>query len=601
MPDWSYHVLFKPISKRLPPTVSREFIHGGMTRIASLPGGGRFINFLGREESSVLLQREIQEITYSNPVGLSGKIDPLLTGSKAFSNLGFGFIEVGPVTKNRVTDASAPTINYNMQMIEFSPVYESIGIDHTLEQLKKWKPKQPILIRLVGTVDEQVDMMEKLELYADAFVVQSTSFERLHHTSNKPIYLALPVNQLEGIPIDKIQRYFSGVVLDEQIEQSSEKNLTKLVDGIQFLRTHNFQHPILTVGGINEPADALALLGAGATLVLLSGGYVLSGPGLTKRIYEALLREIQPEYSTNTTWIWYWLFGLMILIGGFLALLFSLTSVILPYDEHFLGMEREDILLFNERILFFMAHDRMTLAGTMISGGIVYMSLARYGVRNGLLWAKQAIDLPAVIGFLGIFLFIGYGYFDWLHLIFWLILLPVYLVGYLKTRHLNGTPSSFNTRNHSIWKRSLFGQLAFVALGFSFILGGITISFVGVTKIFVPTDLLYICMSPEMLDAFNERLLSVIAHDRAGFGSALLSVGFLVLTLSLWGFQQGNKWVWWTLFIGGLPAFAAAISIHLLIGYTSFIHLLPAYFAVSLFIIGLITTYRFFHLRIVDL
>ncbi|QBP41982.1 dihydroorotate dehydrogenase [Paenisporosarcina antarctica] len=601
MPDWSYHVLFKPISKKLPPPVSREFIHSGMTRIASLPGGGRFINFLGREESSVLVQREIQDITFPNPVGLSGKIDPLLTGSKAFSNLGFGFIEVGPVTKNSVTDATTPSINYTKQMIEFSPHYESIGIDQTLQQLKKWKPKQPLLIRLAGTVDEQVEMLEKLDMYADAFVVQSTSFERFHHTSNKPIYLAVPVNQVEELPIEQIQTNFSGVVLDEQLNQSSEENLSKLLDGVQFLRAHHFELPILTVGGINEPADALSLLGAGASLVLLSGGYVLSGPGLTKRINEALLSEVQPEYPTNTTWIWYWLFGLMILTGGFLALLFSLTSIILPYDEQFLGMERDEILLFNERILFFMAHDRMTLAGTMISGGIVYMSLARYGVRNGLLWAKQAIDLAAIIGFMGIFLFIGYGYFDWLHLIFWLILLPFYIVGFIKTRHLNGTPSSFNTRNHVSWRRSLFGQLAFVTLGFSFILGGIIISFVGVTKIFVPTDLLYICMSPEMLHAFNERLLSVIAHDRAGFGSALLSVGFLVLTLSLWGFQQGNKWVWWTLLIGGLPAFAAAISIHLLIGYTTFIHLLPAYFALSLFIIGLVTTYRFFHMREVDL
>ena len=131
--------------------------------------------------------------------------------------------------------------------------------------------------------------------------------------------------------------------------------------------------------------------------------------------------------------------------------------------------------------------------------------------------------------------------------------------------------------------------------GFSFVLGGIIISLYGVTTVFVPTDLLYLCMTPEMLESFNERLIPVIAHDRAGFGSALLSVGLLVLLLALWGFQQGNKWVWWTFFIGGLPAFIAGIYIHFAIGYTSFIHLLPAYFAIGLYIGGLVTTYRYFH------
>ncbi|WRP08644.1 hypothetical protein U9J35_10935 [Rossellomorea aquimaris] len=69
--------------------------------------------------------------------------------------------------------------------------------------------------------------------------------------------------------------------------------------------------------------------------------------------------------------------------------------------------------------------------------------------------------------------------------------------------------------------QSLYGQLAFVVLGFSFVLGGLVISYYGVTSVFVPTDLLYLCMPPEILHEFNQNLIPVIAHDRAGFGSAL--------------------------------------------------------------------------------
>ncbi|WP_010284453.1 dihydroorotate dehydrogenase [Bacillus timonensis] len=593
MPDWSYHVLFKPILSHLSPYQSREFIHKGMSLVASIPGGHRLIHFLGRQESSELIKKEIQGVSYTNPVGLSGKVDPLLTGSRAFSNLGFGFIEIGPVTKDPTMNPSLPIVDWQEQQINFFENDESIGIDKTIQILEKWKPTQPVWARLSGTKEEQQDLISRLEPYVDAFVTSAPNF---HLSTGLPVYLSVQVDRVKALSVDGFTSNLSGIVIDEPTGLPNDRYVRDLVDSIRYLRENRLTLPITTVGGIYEPADALTLFDAGADLVMLSSGYVFSGPGLTKRINEALLYKLEPKPILHHAWIWYWLFGLSIFIGGLLAVLFGLTTTILPYDEQFLGMQREEILLFNERILYFMAHDRLTLAGTMISGGIVYMALARFGVRKHILWAKQAIDFAAILGFLGIFLFIGYGYFDWLHLVFWLVLLPIYLTGFYKTRYLKGTPTSLNTRNHRAWKQSLIGQLAFISLGFSFILGGFVISLIGITNVFVPTDILYICMPPEMLDLFNDKLISVIAHDRAGFGSALLSVGLIVLTISLWGFQQGNKWIWWTLLIGGLPAFFAGIWIHFAIGYTTFIHLLPAYFALCLFFIGLILTYRFFHM-----
>ncbi|WP_100333379.1 beta/alpha barrel domain-containing protein [Bacillus alkalisoli] len=588
MPDWSYHGIFRPVLSKLPPTVSREFIHKRMNTIASLPFGlgGHVINFLGREESSPLLKKAYNGTTFKNQVGLSGKVDPFLSGTKAFSNLGFGFLEIGPVTVQPTESWTEPVVLEERKKIIFPDKAESIGLTQTVNLLKNFKKKQPVFVRLSGNSDELLKMIDSFEPYADGFILGECEIDTLPSTT-KPIYLSL--DSCTDISIEKLERY-AGVLLEEKT------GLTELTKEVRKLRKAGYSQTIITSGGIYEPDDALHLVDAGANLVMLSDGYVFSGPGLTKRINEALLDKLQPETTPQPGWSSYWLFGLFIFFGGLLALLFSITTIILPYDEYFLGMKRDTIWAFNDRIMLFMAHDRMTLAGTMISGGIVYMQLAKYGVKRGLKWAKQAIDAAAIIGFLGIFAFIGYGYFDWLHLIFWLVLLPFFIAGYVKTKNITGTPSSTNRKNHRIWKMSLYGQLAFVILGFSFVIGGIIISYIGVTSVFVSTDLLYICMSPEMLAEFNQNLIPVLAHDRAGFGSALLSVGLLVLMLALWGFQQGNRWVWWTFLIGGLPAFIAGIYIHYAIGYTTFIHLLPAYFALGLYFVGIVLSYRFFHL-----
>ncbi|WP_214481779.1 dihydroorotate dehydrogenase [Bacillus sp. SM2101] len=591
MPDWSYHQIFKPVIKHLSPTTSREFIHRSMNMVASLPDGHHIINFLGREESSPLLTTEVNNIHFKHTVGLSGKIDPLLSGTKAFSNLGFSFIEIGPITIDS-KKGTAPEVNFQEEYIKFSNDFESIGLDETKRKLHKLKLQQKLLMSLVGNEQELKTMILELEELADVFIIQEDMAKKGNiFSTTKPIYVATPIQSLNDHTLDFFET-FDGIVLDE--DWLTTNNTDELIKKIRYLKKSEFTKPIVTVGGVKEPNDALLLLEAGADLIMLSSGYVFAGPGLTKRINEAVLTTRQEKIIPQLGWKYYWLFGLFILFGGIIALFISLTSVLLPYDEQFLRMNKESIWIFNERILLFMSHDRMTLAGTMISGGIVYMNLASYGVKKGLRWAKQAIDLAAITGFLGIFLFIGYGYFDWLHLLFWLLLLPFYVLGFLKTKGIINTPTSTNTKNHKIWKQSLFGQLAFVMLGFSFVLGGIIISYIGVTSVFVPTDLLYICMPPELIQLFNERLIPVIAHDRAGFGSALFSVGLLVLTVSLWGFQQGNKWVWWTLFIGGIPAFITGISIHIAIGYTTFIHLLPAYIALMLFFTGLIWSYRFF-------
>jgi dihydroorotate dehydrogenase len=46
--------------------------------------------------------------------------------------------------------------------------------------------------------------------------------------------------------------------------------------------------PIVGVGGIMSPADAKAMLDAGASLVEIYSGFIYEGPGLVKRIIKHL-------------------------------------------------------------------------------------------------------------------------------------------------------------------------------------------------------------------------------------------------------------------------------------------------------------------------
>jgi dihydroorotate dehydrogenase len=612
LPDWSYHPLFKPWLSQLPNSLGREFIHRGMNFLSSLPGGPKIIEFLGHMTPSTQLKREFLGLSLANPIGLSGKVDPLLTGTRAFSNLGFGFLEVGSVSVSPRTDQKA-TFDKHSNHVLYPNRLESIGLKKTIERLKMLQPlNKPIFIRLEKSRDlkELFSLLEPLVSFGDAIIIEDILSENEFVQIKRRfdcLNILLSVSQEEiGIRLTDIVnltklKLIDGLVIEESFQRDEEAQFstpnqtTDLIAALKKLKEKELASlPTIVSGGIVVPKDALLLLQNGADLVMLSSGYVESGPGLPKRINEALLDQESPK-STHPSWIWYWLFGLLIVIGGCLALAFSMTVVILPYDETFLQLTREQLFALNPNIINFMAHDRMTLAGTMISGGILYMQLARHGVRYGIHWARKAINLAGIIGFLGILLFIGYGYFDWLHGLFWIILFPVFYLGWKKTREIRETSSSRNRGNHSAWKKGLRGQLAFVTLGFSFVLGGIVIATIGVTNVFVSTDLLYICMTPEQLNEVTGRLIPLIAHDRAGFGGALVSVGLLVLTLALWGFHQGEKWVWYTFLFGGIPAFSAGILTHFVIGYTTFIHLVPAYIALIIYLTGLVLSKDFLH------
>jgi hypothetical protein len=368
-----------------------------------------------------------------------------------------------------------------------------------------------------------------------------------------------------------------------------------VVETVSQLRRHfGDRIAIVAGGGIMEPGDAITLLDVGASLVQIDAGMVYSGPGLCKRTNEAVLatknaakptaRSINSLFARS--WFWLFLLGLSMILGGALAAVIAATRVVLPYDEAFVGMGPDGIRHVNRHLLAFMTHDRITLAGTMMSIGALYAMLAWHGVRTGAHWAWSTIVRSAAIGFASFFLFLGFGYFDPLHAFVSVILFVFFLLA------LRDRPSGVgivvpDLVNDAAWKRSQWGQLLFVAIGIGLVLAGVSISGIGVTRVFIPTDLMFLHTSRHAVVSANPHLLPLIAHDRAGFGGALWSDGIAVLLLSLWGFRRSAKWVWYTLLLGGLPGFTAALGVHIAIGYMHFEHLFPVYLSITMFAIGL--------------
>ncbi|MBD3921879.1 hypothetical protein H8B09_24170 [Paenibacillus sp. PR3] len=641
MPDWSYQTLFRPILFRLPARIARGLTFQAMGRLSRIPGGTFIIKTLGHVEPSPLLRSDFEGIALPTPTGLSGAVDADGIAIKAISQFGFGFVEVGPVTRSPITSDSPIHIDPASESIIYPCEYENAGEEVILQRIRNPNHRLPQFVRIApspraGPNEAAADLQALFERFAgepnvSALIVEAVS-SRLEDTAGSPIQLfeqlsvffaenaVTPIRKkpmLLYIPLDlpdtllqQIVRranpsIWSGFVIGDSVRAIDGTVVTgrngreACIAKLHTIREHAIGSPILFASaGVHEPANALALLEAGADYLLLHSGFVYAGPGLPKRVNEAILydrlarEEAPPSPSFWTNWGWMCLLGIGMMLGGVIAWIIAASSVLLPYDESFLDMARSQVAAINNNLLNFMSHDRITLAGTMLSIGILYYQLARHGLRHGLHWAKTAVWVSCGVGFPSFFLYLGYGFFDPLHAAAAFILLPMFL---LAMRNNPDRPNRLpvNLHNSSVWRRGLWGQLCFIIVGASLCIGGLVIAYVGITNVFVPQDIGYLCMSRNALDLANSRLVPLIAHDRAGFGGALLSDAIGILIVSLWGLQQGARWQWWTLLWSGSPGFIAGLSVHFAIGYTDFIHLLPAYFVLVVYIAGLILLYPY--------
>lgn len=278
------------------------------------------------------------------------------------------------------------------------------------------------------------------------------------------------------------------------------------------------------------------------------------------------------------------------LIGcGIFVVFQAATGHFLPQDTAYLGMDAKQLCaLHGCRIVHFMIHDRISFGGVLLAIGTMYLWLAEFPLRRGESWAWWALAISGGAGFLSFLAYLGYGYLDTWHGAATLALAPLYLLALWRTRALRRVKIA--REKLDLRSRAGRGRALLLASTGGIVAAGLVITTVGMTTVFVPQDLEFMRVETAQLRALNQRLIPLIAHDRAGFGGALVSCG-LAMFLSVLSARPSRN-LWQALALAGTFGFSTAIGIHAVIGYKSFTHVAPAVAGCLVFIAGLIEVRR---------
>src|SRR6185503_20619041 len=287
--------------------------------------------------------------------------------------------------------------------------------------------------------------------------------------------------------------------------------------------------------------------------------------------------------------------GLGLILSGAFALFLSANHHFLPHDVQFLGMTAEQLCGIQScRIVYFMFHDRVAFGGALISVGALYMWLAEFPLRQRKAWAWWLFIVSGVSGFGSFLAYLGYGYLDTWHGVATIFLFPLFILGLARSRRFLEPPRGIGALVQSAVPVTLrtrygVGRLLLVATALGMIAGGLTIMTVGMTWVFVPQDLEFMGVQPVQLQSVSNRLIPLIAHDRAGFGGAICTTGITVL-FCVWC-ARPSKSLWQVLAIAGAVGFSTAIGVHPAVGYVDLMHLAPAVLGSLAFLLGMILSY----------
>ena len=291
--------------------------------------------------------------------------------------------------------------------------------------------------------------------------------------------------------------------------------------------------------------------------------------------------------------------GLCLALSGVFALFQSMTGHFLPHDTEFLHMSVSDLCGIDEcRIVHFMFHDRVSFGGSLIAIAALYLWLAEFPLKAGEAWAWWTLLVSGVAGFGSFLTYLGYGYLDTWHGAATLALLPCF-VGGLWLSHGRVSEQSAAQGDDTSWRCLLrpsagapwrsaagIGRICLLLVGLGMIGAGLTIQLIGMTRVFVPTDLEFMGLTADQIGSINPRLIPLIAHDRAGFGGGVATAGLLLLATVWCG--TWSRSLWQALLIAGIAGWSTAVGVHPVIGYTDAGHLAPAVTGATLFFIGLI-------------
>lgn len=339
-----YKLLIRKILFLFPP----EIIHQLAVFILKFPLVSKVFRLLYYWEHP-LLPRTVGGLTFTNPVGLAAGFDKEAELVDEIADLGFGFVEIGTVTPLAQPGNPKPRL---FRLPEDEALinrmgFNNQGVEAAAIRLKKRKKK--ILVggnigknKTTPNEDAVKDYeicFEKLYDLVDFFIVNvsSPNTPDLRELQEKePLKKIL--NHLQTLtksrptpkPIFvKIAPDLSDQQLDEVVEIVKETEAAGIVATNTTIRRENLRTypervrklgegglsgkplrerstqivaylrqklgpdiPIIGVGGIHSPQDALEKLKAGASLIELYTGFIYEGPALVKRIKKHLVKYI---------------------------------------------------------------------------------------------------------------------------------------------------------------------------------------------------------------------------------------------------------------------------------------------------------------------
>ena len=279
------------------------------------------------------------------------------------------------------------------------------------------------------------------------------------------------------------------------------------------------------------------------------------------------------------------------LIGiGCAALLAALSVVMLPYEHALTGLDVAGLSHSHGAVLVdFVVHNRISFGGALVGCGLLYHWLITRPLRRGEGWAWYTLALSGGVGVLS---FAGYfyqGYVDPIHAAGSGVLAVGMAWGLWQSRELAGRSLALPRLS---WRAMDATRLLLTVWAAGNLLGGLLILLVGVFPVFVAEDLAFLRATLESFDSGPPLLLSFVAHDRVGFGGALVAGGIAQLGV-VWGSGERLPTVLKRLAGVWLIGAVTVIGVHPLVGYNSLTHLLPFLVKDSAFLLGLGVWYTF--------
>ena len=339
-----YRYLIKPILFLGDPEWVHYFVFYLIRIINKIPGVPFLIRTL-YQVNHPRLEKELFGIKFKNPVGLAAGFDKDAKLFRELSNFGFGFIEIGTLTPQPQSGNPKKRL---FRLLEDEGLinrmgFNNEGVEAVIPRLRK--NNNIIIGGNIGknkitpndkAVDDYIYCFKALYLHVDYFVVNVSSpntpnlrelqekkplrdllntLQKHNQLTVKPKPILLKIapdlteeQLVEIIDIVKTTKTAGVIATNTSLnreglhsENKHEKGglsgrplAKKSTEVIRFLSEKSQRaFPIIGVGGIHKPEDAIEKLNAGADLIQLYTGFVYEGPAVVKGLNQAILASSQ--------------------------------------------------------------------------------------------------------------------------------------------------------------------------------------------------------------------------------------------------------------------------------------------------------------------